>query len=195
MHLSEARKKKEVQSSKKALPVAIFLAGLLTGSTAAYADRWGIQFGGGVADHDVKKADLGIVWEPGWQWWEIGGYHFTVIGEGHVGWWDTQEKPASHANIWEFGFTPVFRLVKSSGYIRPFFEAGIGVRLLSHVDETPNRSLSSSFQFADMVGVGAQFGAHQNYQMGLRFQHLSNAGIRHPNPGINFSQIYVQYNF
>jgi hypothetical protein len=55
--------------------------------------------------------------------------------------------------------------------------------------------MSSSFQFADLVGVGAQFGEHQNYQAGFRFQHLSNAGIRKPNPGINFSQIYVQYNF
>ena len=25
--------------------------------------------------------------------------------------------------------------------------------------------------------------------------HLSNAGIKHPNLGINFSQIYVQYNY
>jgi len=50
-------------------------------------------------------------------------------------------------------------------------------------------------QFADMVGVGATFGPHQNYQAGFRFQHLSNAGIEHPNPGINFSEIYVQYNF
>lgn len=43
--------------------------------------------------------------------------------------------------------------------------------------------------------VGALFGEHQSYQAGLRFQHLSNAGLKHPNPGINFSQVYVQYNF
>ncbi|MFC5431649.1 MAG: acyloxyacyl hydrolase [Paraburkholderia sp.] len=180
---------------KRKLPLAFLFAGLLAGSTAAHAARWGVQLAGGVADHDVKKADLGGVWDPGWQWWKIGGYHFTVVGEGHVAYWDLEEKPVSHANIWEFGFTPVFRFVKSSGYIRPFIEAGVGVRLLSHVDETRDRSFSSSFQFADMVGVGAQFGERQNYQAGFRFQHLSNAGLKHPNPGVNFSQIYLQYNF
>jgi lipid A 3-O-deacylase len=89
----------------------------------------------------------------------------------------------------------VFRFIRSSGWIRPYVEAGVGVRLLSHVRETETRTFSSSFQFADMVGVGAQFGAHQNYLAGFRFQHLSNAGFEHPNPGINFSQIYLQYNF
>jgi lipid A 3-O-deacylase len=109
----ENRRKKEMR--KRKLPLMVLFAGLFTGSTATHAEQWGIQFVGGGADHDVKKADLGIVWDPGWKWWEIGGYHFAVVGEGHVAYWDIQEKPASHANIWEFGFTPVFRFVKSSG--------------------------------------------------------------------------------
>lgn len=154
-----------------------------------------MQFAAGVADHDVKKLDLGGVWDPGLQWWHIGGFHFTVVGEAHVAYWNVTESHAVNPSIWEFGLTPVFRIIKDTGWIRPYFEAGVGVRLLSHVRETEDRSMSSSFQFADLVGVGAQFGAHQNYQAGFRFQHLSNAGIRKPNPGINFSQIYVQYNF
>nr|WP_279635608.1 acyloxyacyl hydrolase [Paraburkholderia unamae] len=177
------------------LRLGVLFAVLFASTTSAYADQWGVQFAGGVADHNVRKADLGIVWDPGLSWWEIGGYHFTVVGEAHAAYWDIQEKPGSHPNLWEFGLTPVFRFIKSSGYVRPFVEAGVGVRLLTHVDETPDRSFSSSFQFADMVGVGAQFGAHQNYQAGFRFQHLSNAGLKHPNPGINFSQVYLQYNF
>lgn len=180
---------------KRKLALSVLFAGICFGSTAAYADRWGVQFAGGVADHDVKKADLGIVWDPGLQWWHIGGFHFTVVGEGHVAYWDRTERPAMNRSTWEFGFTPVFRIIKDTGYIRPFFEAGVGVRLLNGVEETPDRTMSSSFQFADMVGVGAQFGARQNYQAGLRFQHLSNAGFKRPNPGINFSQVYVQYNF
>ena len=171
------------------------LGALALVSASAKADQFGVQVAGGVADHDVRKADVGVVWDPNWTWWEIGGFHFTVVGEAHVAYWDIRESNASHPNIWEFGLTPVFRFIKSSGWFRPYVEAGVGVRLLSHVRETQDRTFSSSFQFADMVGVGAQFGAHQNYQAGFRFQHLSNAGIEHPNPGINFSQIYLQYNF
>lgn len=175
-----------------AVSIVLLLAGL---SSTAHADQFGIQLAGGIADHDVGKGDLGFVWNPGLRWWALGGYHFELVGEAHVAYWDICESGANRSNIWEFGVTPVFRLVKSSGWLRPYIEAGIGVRMLSHVRETANRTLSSSFQFADMVGVGAQLGEGQNYRIGFRFQHLSNAGIEHPNPGINFSEIYLQYNF
>ncbi|SEF13539.1 Lipid A 3-O-deacylase (PagL) [Burkholderia sp. WP9] len=174
---------------------AVVLGALTITSASAHAAPFSLQLAGGVADHDVKKADLGVVWAPGLTWWELGGYHFTVVGEAHVAYWDIQEDHAAHPDIWEFGLTPVFRFVRSSGWFRPYVEAGVGVRILSHVRETEDRTVSSSFQFADMVGIGAQFGAHQNYQAGFRFQHLSNAGLRYPNPGINFSQVYLQYNF
>jgi len=168
---------------------------LALGAASAHASQFGVQLGAGVADHDVKKLDLGLVWDPGWQWWHIGGFHFTVVGEGHVAYWHMTEADSSRPQMWEVGVTPVFRFIKDVGWFRPYIEAGVGVRLLSHVGLTSNRSMSSSFQFADMVGVGAQFGARQNYLAGVRFQHLSNADIKTPNPGLNFSQIYVQYNF
>lgn len=186
----------EIKSSWQGRAVRSALAALLAfGAASAHADQFGIQLGAGVADHDVKKLDLGLVWDPGWQWWHIGGFHFTVVGEGHVAYWHLTETAATQPQIWEFGFTPMFRIIKDTGWFRPFFEAGVGVRLLSHVELTPDRTLSSAFQFADTVGVGAQFGEHQNYQAGFRFQHMSNADIKTPNPGLNFSQIYLQYNF
>ncbi|SAK40491.1 deacylase [Caballeronia hypogeia] len=164
-------------------------------SAAAHADRFGVQIAGGVANRDIKKIDLGLSWDPDLIWWETGGFHFTFIGEGHVSYWHTTEDNAVHPSIWEFGITPVVRFVKSAGYFRPFIEAGVGVRLLSHTRITEDFSVGSAFQFADMVGVGMIFGARQNYQVGFRFQHMSNGGIKEPNPGINFSQLYLQYNF
>jgi hypothetical protein len=184
----------------RALVVGAFCLGSACASAdpsnnSGNANTFGIQFAGGVADHDIKKADLGLVWDPGLNWWEIGGFHFTVVGEAHAAYWDIQEDHATHPDIWEFGLTPVFRFIKSSGWFRPYVEAGVGVRFLSHVRETDDRTFSTSFQFADMVGIGAQFGTHQQYQGGFRFQHVSNASIKDPNPGANFSEIYVQYNF
>jgi lipid A 3-O-deacylase len=160
----------------------------------AIADTFGVQIAAGVADHHVHKLDLGLVWDPGLNWWEIGGWHFTLVGEGHVAWWHTDEGNV-HDNIAEVGITPVVRFIRSDGAIRPFVEAGVGVRLLSSPTISRTYTLSSAFQFADVAGVGAQFGSHQQYQLGFRFQHLSNASIKEPNPGINFSQLYLQYNF
>lgn len=165
-------------------------------ASGAHADNtFGIQLGPGVADHNVKKLDLGLVWDPDLQWWHIGGFHFTVVGEAHVAYWKLDAEDAVYSHIWEYGVTPVFRFIKDTGWFKPFFEAGVGARFLSHVRQTPDRTTSTSFQFADMVGVGVQFGEHGIYQAGFRFEHLSNADIKQPNPGMNFSQIYFQYNF
>ena len=175
-------------------PKCVVVAALFGVSSLASADQFGIQIAGGVADHHVRKLDLGFVWDPNLTWWEIGGWHFALLGEAHAAWWHTDEGNV-HDNIGEFGVTPVVRFIKSSGAIRPFIEAGVGVRILTHPRISSDYTLSTAFQFADMVGVGAQFGSHQQYQFGYRFQHVSNASIKEPNPGINFQQIYVQYNF
>jgi lipid A 3-O-deacylase len=163
-------------------------------SPSAFADRFGLQISGGTADHHVKKIDVGGVWDPGWEWWHIGGWNFAFVAEGHAAYWHTDEGNR-HDNVYEFGATPIIRFIKSSGWIRPFAEAGVGIRLITHPRISDSYTLSSAFQFADMVGVGAQFGDRQQYQAGFRFQHLSNASIKEPNPGINFTQVYIQYNF
>ncbi|WP_434666739.1 acyloxyacyl hydrolase [Paraburkholderia sp. A3BS-1L] len=180
---------------KKNVLKATVLGALALISVHASADTFDVQVAGGVADHGVRKTDLGVVWDPGLSWWPIGDWHFAMVAEAHAAYWEVRESQAVNPAIWEFGVTPVFRFIRSSGWFRPYVEAGVGVRMLSHVRETQDRTLSSSFQFADMVGIGAQFGAHQHYLAGVRFQHLSNAGLEHPNPGINFSEIYFQYNF
>ena len=95
MHLSGIRKRKKERLWKKALLASVLLEGLLTGSASARADQRSVQLAGGVAGHNVKKADLGIVRDSRWQWWGIGGYHFTVAGEDHVPYWDIRQKVAA----------------------------------------------------------------------------------------------------
>ena len=191
--LGTTMNKKNTSWCELALKCAV--AAVLIGvSGLAAADQFGVQVAGGLADHHVRKLDLGFVWDPNLTWWQIGGWHFALIGEAHAAWWHTDEGN-EHDNIGEFGVTPIVRFIRGEGAIRPFVEAGVGVRLITHPRISSSYTLSSAFQFADMVGVGAQFGGHQQYQVGYRFQHLSNASIKEPNPGINFQQIYLQYNF
>ncbi len=161
---------------------------------ASQGQPFGVQLGFGMAQHKVKEADLGFVWDPGLDFWEIGGWHFSLTGEAHLSYWHTNEG-AFHNDVYAFGAQPMLRFVKDSGAIRPYIEAGAGVRVLSHPTITDTYRLSTAFQFTEVVGVGAQFGTRQQYQAGFRFQHISNAGIKEPNPGINFTQLYVQYNF
>jgi len=52
--------------------------------------------------------------------------------------------------------------------------------------------LRQRFQFWRPLGIGYRF---ERYRPRVSFQHLSNAGIRNPNPGINFLLLRLQYHF
>lgn len=100
-------------------------------------------------------------------------------------------------NIVEIGYSPVLRLERplaAAGSVF-FVEGAIGARLLSHTRLSPTRSLSTAFQFADMLGLGWQGGHEGRSTLGLRLVHMSNADIKKPNPGINFAQVYYRYRF
>ena len=170
-------------------------AALLTAiSTHAGADQFGLQLGAGTGDRGIKKGDLGFVWDPNITWWDTGNWHFTALAEGHVAQWHTDEGNVN-ASITEFGLNPIVRFVKNGGDIRPYIEGGVGLRGLSHAVIATDYSLSTGFQFTEIAGVGLMFGQRGQYQLGYRFQHISNAEIKRPNPGVNFHEVYVQYNF
>jgi hypothetical protein len=84
--------------------------------------------------------------------------------------------------------------MQPNGLVGPFIEAAVGFHLLSHTS-IGDRRMSTAFQFGNHIGVGYRFGAKAHYELGYRFQHLSNASIKRPNPGINFHQIRLQYHF
>lgn len=80
--------------------------------------------------------------------------------------------------------TDVVRLI----YRRPLNVEGrawwcFGAYVLSKTVNNDTTSLPTSFQFGSHVGTGL---ALKNASVGVAFQHLSNAGIKQPNGGINF---------
>jgi len=84
----------------------------------------------------------------------------------------------------DLNVTPVWRSMNSWGYV----EAGIGAYLLSKTINSPTHRLPSSFQFGSHLGVGVRLGEGT---IGVALQHLSNAGLKQPNGGIDL--ILVQY--
>lgn len=83
--------------------------------------------------------------------------------------------------IYDVGFTPVFRY--SGVARRPYLEAAIGLHWISSTAVHRHAPFSTRFQFGDHVGIGYRF---NRYELSVRLQHLSNGGLRNPNPGINF---------
>ncbi len=162
------------------------------GAAPAHAiDGVSVEIGGGNA---VDMARVGVQW--GWKkrWfqganWHLGGYWDVAVGYWHRG----NVRAGEHDEIVDFGITPVFRIQRNA-LVGPYLEAAIGFHLLSH-SSIGDRRMSTAFQFGDHIGAGYRFGARGSYDLGYRYQHLSNASIKRPNPGINFHQIRLQYNF
>jgi hypothetical protein len=77
--------------------------------------------------------------------------------------------------------TPVWRRESGWGYV----EAGLGAYLLSSTIHNETHRLPSALQFGSHIGAGVRLG-ESGVSAGLALQHLSNAGIKRPNGGINF---------
>jgi lipid A 3-O-deacylase len=82
------------------------------------------------------------------------------------------------------GVTPVLRYTFSTGtrWV-PFFDAGAGVT----ATDIKQPDLSTVFQFNDQVGPGVLYFCRNNLALTAqtRFLHISNAGIKKPNEGVN----------
>lgn len=149
-------------------------------------DSVSVEAGSGT--ESVKLGRVGAQWNWQKQWfkgdaWHVGGYWDLQLGQWHG---------ASH--ITDIGLTPTFRLEQNTGY-GPYLEGAIGFHYLSGKNISTNKQFSTNFQFGDHVGAGVRFGDKGQYDFGLRLQHLSNGGIKHPNPGINFAILRLQYHF
>lgn len=167
----------------------------------AYAAEFGIDSmsieGGYSPNHngDVGMARVGVQWDWGVKWFETGSWYLGGYWDASVGYWHSSDAGGSH-DIGDFGLTPVFRFQSSTtdGF-SPYVEAAVGAHFLTDKTITQRRHFSTSFQFGDHVGAGLRFGDHAQYDLGYRLQHLSNAGIDSPNPGINFHQLRFSYHF
>jgi hypothetical protein len=95
----------------------------------------------------------------------------------------------SSAWITQLGATPVLRWSMAESQSGWFVEAGIGANVLLPVYRSSDKSFSTAFNFGDHVSVGRTFGERGRHELALRAQHFSNAGIKQPNPGVNFVQL------
>jgi len=172
-----------------------FISALLAMSALAAApahaiDGMSLELGSGDA---TNMGRVGVQWDWKKRWFQMGGWHLGGYFDLAAGYWHRDDtRPGEHDDLFDLGFTPVFR-IQPNTLNGPYIEAGIGVHLLSHTS-IGDRRMSTAFQFGDHLGAGYRFGA-SGLDIGYRFQHLSNASIKRPNPGINFHQIRLQYNF
>ena len=182
----------------RTLAVAAAMAGASSAASAEELVGWAhpavhVAYGRDTS-HDVNKYEVGVNFNTPIQYGNPQGWLFRLQAEFNVAGWDARGG-TNQQNLFEFGISPILRVEKRGGYFVPFAEASVGVRVLTHTGTSDEHRMGSAFQFSDMVGVGVGFGKNANTEVGFRFQHISNAGIKEPNPGSNFYTGYVRYRF
>jgi len=177
---------------KTALAAALTLGVI---SSAQAVDSVSFDWGRGSEDTDLWRAGVQWNWPQRWfaeRSWTLGAYWDLQFGR----WTGPGQRRQSENNVWDLGFTPVFRLSRAERTtIAPYAEAAIGFHFLSDLQINYRRLFSTHFQYGDHIGMGARFGPGYRYDAQLRLQHLSNGGLAHPNPGINFLQLRLAYHF
>ena len=153
---------------------------------AAAVDGLSLQVGQGNGRTSIIRAGVTWNWRDEWpaaQDWRLAGYWEAIAA-----YWENHEESTA-----ELALTPVFRLQRgASREGSPYVEAAIGFHLVqTHI--SAGRVFSTAFQFGDHIGIGYRFGKGGRYDLGARVQHISNGGIRKPNPGFNLVVIRLQY--
>lgn len=173
------------------LATALLAAGSLLPITAHALDLSLVAAQG--SRHQIKKYGLIAGWQHARPLWQGNAWQLQLRHEAELAVWRLSTTP----DLVELGYSPVFRLQRATGAVPSGFyvEGAIGVRLLSRTHIHTDTSLSTAFQFSDMIGTGYQWGEQGRHTLGLRLQHLSNAGIKHPNPGINYTTLFYRYAF
>lgn len=141
---------------------------------------------------DVHMAGVGVIWD--WDWERLRRAEVTAHTELLLNGWRAPAMGGGHQTIWQVALVPTLRMQLARGRSPWFLEVGVGPSYMNKLLNTPDRQFSTRWNFYDLLGGGYQFGEHREHELGLRWVHVSNAGIKKPNPGEDFLQLrYVAH--
>ncbi len=135
-----------------------------------------------------------------WHWKRAWALSDSLMLRGRwefaVGRWraDLDEEGHDHAWVTQVSAVPTLRLTNMS-YRGWYAELGSGPSLLMPVFRSRDRAFSTEFNFQNHLAVGYVLGKRGEHDFGLRIEHFSNAGIRAPNPGMDFASLRYTYQY
>lgn len=179
---------------KKLAMLVLAAAAALPGVASAdwSPGSWFVQ--GGVGKNDTTSGTVGVAWPWSWRG-SLLGAEVSGQTEAYVSAWRADAIGGGSNTYAQLGLVPVLRFRPDAGKSDWFFEAGIGISVLDKVYRTPDRQMSTSWNFHDTLGVGMSLGPGRDSEISLRWTHYSNAGIKKPNPGLDFIQLRYGRNF
>jgi lipid A 3-O-deacylase len=171
------------------------VAGSLYGNNLTDVARSGVAkrqlsvIGGMDANSDMSSVRLAYRLDPKQIFWKTKDFALSAHLEMSLGQWQADHKYANRS-LTDFGLTPIFK-IKTHENSPWYAEVGVGVHLLSQV-KIKDYSKSTQFQFGDQLGLGWE---NQQFRIGYKYMHVSNANIEIPNPSTDFHFVELGYRF
>jgi lipid A 3-O-deacylase len=154
----------------------------------------GIHFASGKGVHQIEPYRASISWDYGPWLCKTCTWGLVPLFESSAGFWrKNQTATCDRHHLKNITVGPMFkwiRLEKNTLGLMPYAEIGIALSWFSQ-HEMAGRRLSTNFQFEDKIGVGARFGQHGQFDLGLRGYHYSNGSIKRPNSGVNLVMLQL----
>ena len=171
--------------------VVLAVASAMAAAQEAPAEQRRVFVSGARAASDVGLVSFGVQWPWEWRRAFLGGA-LSGHWDAHVAHWRVPAgaAAASEQRHWtQLALVPTLRLRFDGGRSAWFMEGGIGVSVLDGHYATRHKAFSTRFNFTDHQGIGFNFGARRQHEVTLIVRHVSNGGIRKPNPGEDFVQL------
>lgn len=143
---------------------------------------------GGIGGEGTEMAGLGLVWD--WNFERLRKRaELTAHTELMLNRWHAHAIGGGNFGITQLVLLPTLRMRLDRGASPWFIELGVGASWMDREFATPDKRFSTRWNFYDVVGVGHSFGADRRHEIGVRWNHVSNGGLKKPNPGQNFLQL------
>ncbi|MCA1791267.1 MAG: acyloxyacyl hydrolase [Thioalkalivibrio sp.] len=157
--------------------VALLSSLMITPMAHAQKDHFGVRIGGS-ANSGSEQFTVGEIYlrhALPWTWRPSTHWRLTTHLEGGAAVLDGRGNTGAALSVGPVG-------VWDRDGARWRFEIGIKPTVLSE-DRYGSRDLGGHFHFTSHLGIRYQL--HPRFSVGYRVQHISNAGISSPNPGLD----------
>jgi hypothetical protein len=170
--------------------VIVFLFTALAAAAPAIAlDGYIAELGTG---DEIQSVRVGMIRQWDKQWLSDGHWHLTGYWEATMAYLNSDRPQGKGAA--DIGLAPVLRFrPNATGGSQPYWDIALGLHLLSRTKLDAKHNLGTALQLAPLVGVGVTFGEKSQYDLGYRFQHLTNGGIKDPDDGLELHQVRLTY--
>ncbi|ART57310.1 acyloxyacyl hydrolase (plasmid) [Acidovorax carolinensis] len=167
-----------------------------TAQESSLASRFYADAGATSSSERTRIAALGwLLPAPDLRWLPRNAGPLSLHWDLSIGAWRAECADGGHRTFTQLAGLAVWRHglgAQGSGW---FVDIGLGGVLFDHVYAARSRRFSTAFQFTQALGLGYRFGPNGTYEVSARAQHVSNGGLKKPNPGENLLRLRLAMGF